>query len=169
MGIVKWATRAALATSAAILVPAVAGATTTTNGNLPVSATISTVCTLSTSAVAFGTVSTISGSSVDAAGGIDVTCTNGASWTAAADVGSGSGATFATRKMTSGSDLLDYTLYTDSGHSNVWGDGSSGNATFSGTGSGSSQSLTVYGRIAAGQTAAPAGSYSDTVAVTVTY
>jgi spore coat protein U-like protein len=168
MEIGKQAMRVALAISAGLLVPTIAGATTT-GGNLGVSATIPTTCTLSTSPVAFGTVISISGSSVDAAGGITVTCTNGASWTAAADAGSGTGASFATRKLASGSNLLSYSLYTDSGRTSVWGDGSTGNATLSGTGSGSAQNVTVYGRIAAGQTGAPAGSYSDTVAVTVTY
>ncbi|HEX4739654.1 MAG TPA: spore coat U domain-containing protein [Allosphingosinicella sp.] len=165
---VKHITGAALAASVAAAFTAPADAATT-SANLGVSATNSSTCTLSTSPVAFGTMNAVSGSSVDAAGSITVTCTNGTSWSAAADAGSGSGATLATRKLVSGGNLLNYALYTDSARTNVWGDGSSGNSTLSGTGSGSAQNVTVYGRIAAGQTGAPAGSYSDTVSVTVTY
>ena len=168
MTMVKHIIGVALASSAAAAFTAPAEATTT-SANLGVGATISSNCTLSTNAVDFGTVNAINGSSVDAAGGITVTCTNGTSWTATADAGSGSGATFATRKMAAGSNLLNYTLYTDSNRTSVWGDGSSGNSTLSGTGSGTAQNVSVYGRIAAGQTSAPAGSYSDTVSVTVTY
>jgi spore coat protein U-like protein len=122
-----------------------------------------------TAPVAFGNVNTISGSNVDATGAISVTCTNGSTWSAGASIGAGTGATFASRKMSAGSNLLNYTLYTDTGRTTVWGDGSTGNSLISGTGTGTAQAVTVYGRIAAGQTSAPAGAYGDTVSVTVTY
>jgi spore coat protein U-like protein len=71
--------------------------------------------------------------------------------------------------MANGANLLNYAVYTDSARSTVWGDGGAGaTATIDGTGSGTAQSTTIYGRIPAGQTV-PAGSYSDTVNVTVTY
>jgi len=150
------------------LFPAAAHAGTATS-NLSVTATVTANCTVSTAAVAFGNVNTISGSNVDGSGGITVTCTNGTTWTAAAGVGSGTGATFASRKMASGGNLLNYSLYTDSGRTSIWGDGSAGNVTIGGAGNGAAQNVTVYGRVAAGQTSVPAGSYSDTVSVTVTY
>lgn len=162
------AARAAAAVIAAAAFATAANAGST-SANLTASATVSATCTLSTSPIAFGPVDTIGGSNVDASGGITVTCTNGAAWTAAAGVGSGTGATFASRKLKSGTDLLNYSLYTDSARTNVWGDGTTGTATFSGTGMGSSQNVTVYGRIGAGQTTVPTGSYSDTVSVTVSY
>ena len=72
--------------------------------------------------------------------------------------------------MASGANLLNYVLYTDSNQTNVWGDGVGGTtATITGTGTGEAQTQTIYGSIPAGQTGAPAGSYADTVAVTVTY
>jgi spore coat protein U-like protein len=141
----------------------------TASSNLGVSATVSANCTISTSSVAFGTVNTISGSNTDATGSISVTCTNGAGWSAAAAAGGGTGATFATRKMTAGANVLNYTLYTDSGRTSVWGDGTVSTSVLSNTGTGVAQSVNVYGRVFSGQTSAPAGSYSDTVAVTVTY
>lgn len=141
----------------------------TVSSNLNVSATVTKACTVTTSPVAFGNIDTRSGSNVDATGGLSVTCTSGTSWSADADVGGGSGATLATRKMTSGSDILNYALYTDSSRSTVWGDGSGTSDTIDSTGTGTVQTITIYGRVPGGQTAAPAGSYADVVAVTVTY
>jgi spore coat protein U-like protein len=163
--------RCALATVAApfALVPSAAMAGTTSSP-LSVTATVTANCTVSATApVAFGNVNTISGSNVDATGAISVTCTNGTTWSAGASIGTGTGATFASRKMTAGSNLLNYSLYTDTGRTTIWGDGSTGNSIIAGTGSGTAQAVTIYGRIGAGQTSAPAGAYSDTVSVTVTY
>lgn len=146
--------------------PAFAATTSTT---LNVDATVTANCTVSSSALSFGTVNPISGTNVDATGGITVTCTNGTAWTATAGVGSGSGATYAARRMTSGANLLSYNIYTDAARANVWGDGTGGTATIGNTGSGVAQNVTVYGRVPSGQTAVPPGGYADTVAVTVTY
>lgn len=141
----------------------------TANSSLGVSATVTANCTVSTSPVAFGSVNTLSGSAVDATGGITVTCTNGTDWTASAGPGGGSGASLATRKMSAGGDKLNYSLYTDSSRSSVWGDGSGSTASIADEGTGTAQNVTIYGRVLSGQTNAPAGSYSDTVSVTVTY
>jgi spore coat protein U-like protein len=157
---------AAILATCAFAAPAMAA---TASSTLSVTATVTANCTVSTSAVAFGNVNTISGSAVDATGSISVTCTNGTAWSAAAGAGGGTGATVAARKMLSGSNLLNYALYSDSGRTTLWGDGTLTTAAITGTGSGSAQSSTIYGRVASGQTSAPAGSYADTVAVTVTY
>ena len=155
-----------IASAAAFATPALAG---TTSSTLNVDATVTANCTVSTSAIAFGNVNPISGANVDATGGISVTCTNGTSWTAAAGVGSGTGASFAARRMSDGSNLLSYNIYTDSGRTTVWGDGTGSTATIGNTGSGSAQAVTIYGRVASGQTSVPPGDYDDTVSVTVTY
>ena len=146
--------------------PALAG---TASSTLSVNATVTANCTVSTTALNFGSVNTLSASAVDGTGGVTVTCTNGSAWTAAADAGSGTGATLATRRLTSGGNALNYALYTDAGRSTVWGDGTGSTATVGNTGSGSAQTFTVYGRIAGGQNGAPAGTYADTVSVTITY
>ena len=142
---------------------------TTTGTTLDVSATVTANCSVSSTALGFGNVDVTSGSNADGTGAISVTCTNGTAWAASADAGGGTGATLATRQMTDGTNLLNYALYTDSGRTTVWGDGVGGTtATISGTGSGTAQSSTIYGRIPSGQTV-PAGAYADTVNVTVTY
>lgn len=157
-----------LIASAAVLAPAAASAATTSS-TLSVDATVTANCTVSTSALAFGAVDPLSGANIDGTGGITVTCTSGTAWTASAGIGSGTGASFTSRRMSDGSNLLNYNLYTTAGRTTVWGDGSGSTGTLGGTGSGSAQSATVYGRIGSGQTSVPPGNYADTVSVTVTY
>jgi spore coat protein U-like protein len=141
----------------------------TASSTMSVTATVTANCTVSTTALAFGNVNTISGSNIDSTGSLSITCTNGTAWAASAGVGSGSGASFANRKMTAGANLLSYNIYTTAARTVVWGDGTSSTATIPGTGTGNAQSVTVYGRVGSGQTSVPAGAYADTVSVTVTY
>lgn len=156
-----------LAAAAVAATPATAATDTSTLG---VSATVTANCQVSTTALAFGDVDVTSGSNVDGTGSFSVTCTNGAGWTATADAGLGTGATLATRKMSDGTNFLNYVLYTDTDRTTVWGDGVGGTtSTIASTGTGSAQDNTIYGRVPAGQTSLPAGAYSDTVTVTVTY
>jgi spore coat protein U-like protein len=154
-----------------ILVAAAAPGTAyaeTQSATMSVSATVTANCTVSTSPVAFGSVDTLGGNH-DATGSVTVNCTNGAAWSAGANQGSGTGATMANRRMTSGANTLTYRLFTDAGRTVTWGDGSTGTAAVAGTGTGSTQSFTIYGRVPSGQTTVRAGSYADTVSVTITY
>ena len=160
----------ALAGVATLAVAAQPAYAATTTSSLSVDATVTANCSVSTTAVNFGSVNVLSGANVDATGGLSVTCTNGTAWAASANAGAGTGASLATRKMASGANLLNYGLYTESTRTTVWGDGAGGTTgTFSGTGSGSAQASTIYARVPSGQTSVPAGSYADTVTVTVTY
>ena len=68
---------------------------------------------------------------------------------------------------TSGGATITYSLYSDSGHTTVWGN-TVGTNTVSATGNGAAQSYTVYGRVPSQSTPA-AATYTDTVTVTVTY
>ena len=154
--------------TAALALPSAAQAQTA-GANLTVNATVTANCTVSTSALDFGNVNTLSGADVDGTGGVTVTCTNGTDWSAAADAGSGTGATLLSRRMTFSGNLLTYSLFTDAARTTVWGDGTGTTATVDDTGTGVAQNFTVYGRVGSGQTTAPAGGYTDTVAVTVTY
>jgi spore coat protein U-like protein len=139
-------------------------ATTTTTFN--VSLTITSNCTVSATAMAFGT-SGIIAANIDASSTVTVTCTNTTPYSVGLDAGTGSGATVTTRKMTSGGATVDYSLYQDNGRSTIWGN-TVGTNTVGGTGNGSGQALTVYGRVPSQSTPAP-GAYSDTITVTVTY
>ncbi|HLH91093.1 MAG TPA: spore coat U domain-containing protein [Xanthobacteraceae bacterium] len=143
--------------------PLAATATTT----FSVSVTLAATCTInSASALSFGNQGILA-TNVDQTSTIQVTCTNTTPYNIGLDAGTGSGATVAARLMTASGATVTYSLYQDSAHSNVWGN-SIGTNTVAGTGNGTGQSYTVYGRVPPQTTPAP-GTYSDTVTVTVTY
>ena len=141
-----------------------AASTTTTFG---VQVALTATCTINSApALNFGTQGILS-ANVDQTSTIQVTCTNSTPYNMGLNAGTGSGATVATRKLTSGGATVNYTLYSDSGRSTVWGNTVSTD-TAAGTGNGGAQSYTVYGRIPTQTTPAP-GTYTDTITVTVTY
>ncbi len=139
----------------------------TATGVMTVTATVSSTCIVGASTLAFSsaTSAAIQAGNIDAAGTVTVNCTAGSAYTISLDAGAGSGATVASRKMTSGSNLLSYSVYTTAARTTVWGDGT---GTVTGTGTGASQSIAAYGRIFAGQVV-PAATYTDTINVTITY
>ncbi len=67
-----------------------------------------------------------------------------------------------------GGNPMAFNVYTDAGHSAIWGDGSTGNVITHGVLNGTFQH-TLYGRIPAGQNTLKAGSYSGLLTITVTY
>ena len=143
--------------------PPAFGATATTT--FAVSATVQAACSISAAALSFGT---YSGAAINATTTITATCTNTTPYSIGLNPGTSADASVTARKMTGpGSSTVAYALYSDSGHSLNWGQ-TVGVDTVSAVGSGSAQSLTVYGQTAAGQLSTP-GSYSDTITVTVTY
>ncbi|HEX4555599.1 MAG TPA: spore coat U domain-containing protein [Xanthobacteraceae bacterium] len=139
----------------------------TSTATFTVQVTVVATCTInSASTLNFGSQGVFT-ANVDQTSTIQVQCTNTTPYTIGLDAGLGSGATVAVRKMTSGGATVNYTLYSDSGRTTVWGT-TIGTNTVAATGNGAAQSYTVYGRIPAQTTPAP-GSYADTVTVTVTY
>ena len=116
--------------------------------------------------LAFGVVTP--GVQRDGSVSISAVCTVGTPYTLALDAGTGTGATVASRRMTSGGDTLEYTLFQDVSRTTLWGDGTGGSSTRSSTGTGLAQSFTVYGRVPS-SAAAAVGTYSDTITVTATY
>lgn len=139
----------------------------TSTATFTVTATVLPTCTVVGGVpLAFGVVTP--GVQRDGSVSITATCTLGTPYTLALDAGTGSGATVAVRRMTSGSDTLQYALYQDTGRTTLWGDGTAGTSVRSGTGTGLTQTFTVYGRVPSGA-AAPVGSYTDTITVTATY
>lgn len=157
-----------LGVMALILAVPGAGRAGTVSTNFNVTATVLNNCIVSASDLAFGSYSASLATPTTANTTVNVTCTSGLAYTVALDGGTNTHSV-AARAMTDGSSHnLTYGLYTSAAFSSLWGDGTSSTVTASGTGSGSTQSLTVYGRIDAAQFI-PAGSYSDRIAVTVSY
>lgn len=127
-------------------------------------------CTLSIPDVSFGTVTQLT-SPIDAATNATVTCTSGASWTLAMSAGSTPGNTYAARRMSlggSGPGTVQYQIYRDPGPANVWGNGTMGTVTRSGTGVGTPQSVPIYLQVPA-QAPQAEGTYRDTVTATLTF
>ncbi len=137
----------------------------TDTANLNVKVTITATCdihSVSPGDVDFGSVPS-SATDVDTTGTLSVNCTSGTDYVIGLD--DGQNASGSVRRMVKGSDHVAYELYKDGARTTRWGnDPASG---LGGTGSGSTQTLSVYGRIASANS--PAGDYSDVVVATVTY
>ena len=134
-------------------------------------------CTVTTTPVNFGAYAPLSGLNRDATGNVAMRCTTlaGLLIDYSIDLGMGSDSTsFSPRKMASGSNRLNYNLYTSGAYTSIWGDGNSGTSHVTGSAtlkllSATTVNHTVYGRIPANQKTLPVGSYSDPVVVTITY
>ncbi|MEI9429835.1 Csu type fimbrial protein [Mesorhizobium sp. Cs1299R1N3] len=142
------------------------GTRQTTSSGSSWTATINPNCAVSASSVNFGSVGVLA-SNTDATGSVTVRCTNTTPYTIGLSAGTGSGATVANRKMTSGVKTVMYSLYSDSARTAIWGN-TIGTDSSAGTGTGLDQIYSVYARAPAQTTPAP-GTYSDTIVVTVTY
>jgi spore coat protein U-like protein len=142
------------------------GSKTTTGGSTVWNATILSNCSVSATGVNFGSSGPIT-SNVDAAGTVTVQCTNSTPYTVALNGGSSGASDPTKRKMSKAAETITYGLYQNSARSQAWGS-TVGTNTVAGTGTGSNQALTVYGRVASQTTPSP-GTYTDSVIVTVTY
>src|SRR5438105_1589729 len=93
----------------------------TANATFNVQVTLTATCIInSASNLNFGSQGVLT-ANVDQSSTIQVQCTNTTPYNIGLDAGAGSGATMAARKMTSGGATVTYSLYSDSGHSTVWG------------------------------------------------
>jgi len=126
-----------------------------------------TIVSISPSSLDFGTQGVLA-ANVNAQLDITVQCTNTTPYNIGLNAGNGAGATVTTRKMTSGSNTINYSLYKDSSRTTLWGDTGTDRVSSTGTGSPQLPAFTVYGQVPAQSTPAP-GTYTDTITVTVTY
>jgi len=142
----------------------------TSGGSFPftVSATVINDCNITATNIDFGA-SGVLGVALSANGTLTAQCTSGDSYSIALNRGATAGASLNDRLMsTGGGSVVHYQLYTAASYTTIWGDGTSGTSTVGSTGSGATQSYTVFGSVAAQTTPAP-GSYSDTITATITY
>jgi spore coat protein U-like protein len=122
-------------------------------------------CNVSTTGLNFGSYDVFSTLNDDVTATINVNCHSGVAYSIWLSSGSG---TFAARTLTNAGKLLTYNLYLDPTHLTIWGDGSAGTGTISGTGRGTNIPTPVYGRIPARQNVR-AGTYSDVITITVNF
>jgi len=169
----KIAALSAMLLGTALSVPAYAG---TGSANMAVTANIGMNCTISTTDIAFGAYDPIvanASSDLDAAGSVTTSCTVGSSGSViiGQGLGEGVGSTDAdpVRRMQGpgAGDYLAYQVYSNDDRSAVWTNTVATGEAYTATGS--AEVMTVYGRVAAGQTTVAEGSYSDTLIVTVNY
>ena len=145
----------------------------TATANLTVQINVTASCTINAATLDFGSTSLLA-TLIDATTTLSVTCTN----TTPYSIGMDNGVNFsATRRMQQGAsgNFIGYAIYTDAARTNPWTTASSSttctaaNSCFLGTGNGSAQSITVYGRVPALGSGPAPGVYTDTVTMTVTY
>jgi len=123
----------------------------------------------SVSPVTFGAYNVFSETPTDAVGSLTYQC----SLLLALDVitinlGTGSSGTYGARTMLNGANALNYNLYMDAARTQVWGDKTGGTSNYAALLNLTAVTLSIYGRIPARQNA-KAGSYSDTVVITLLF
>ncbi len=129
-------------------------------------------CSVSATPINFGSYNVFSAAPLNASGTVTVQCDERPHPRATASIGpSPRSGSFDPRQMKhlTGPDLLNYTLYTNSTRTNIWGDGSGNTFTQNAKVKHKKPTVwTVYGRIPPLQDVS-AGNYSDTLTVTITW
>lgn len=120
-------------------------------------------CTTALVGVVFGSYDTLTNTSLYGTGSVTVTCDMSTSYSLALSPGHG---TLQARQMQSAENILFYNFYTDALRSTIWGDGTGGTSQIGGSGTGAS--YPIYGLIPGGQRI-PAGTYADSVIVTLSF
>ena len=157
-----------IALIAALIGAQSAFAVTTQTSQFQVSLTLQAACTISSSALNFGTQGVLT-SAINQSTSLSVTCTNSAPYSIGLDAGNVTGSAVANRLLQNGAGgpTVAFQLYQDAARSTVWGNTVGSNA-FTGTGNGTAQSISVYGQIAPQSTPA-AGTYSSTITATISF
>jgi spore coat protein U-like protein len=127
-------------------------------------------CTVATIGVNLGSYDPLSASNLTSSGTITVSCSG--TYQAAISIGaSGNSGGFQPRqmRMISGTDLLNYNLYSDSGMTAIWGDGTQSTSTVVVTAKKPKPaSNIVYGRAPSGQNV-QVGQYADSLITTINF
>jgi spore coat protein U-like protein len=131
-------------------------------------------CTITSTPITFGNYDPLSSTALAGTGTLSFSCDSG--------VGVGTGTmpqvllstgsgTYLQRTMTNGANILNYNLYTSASYATVWGDGTAGTGTITGTYAHSNSPptiFTMYGLIPALQNP-PALLYTDSITATVNF
>jgi spore coat protein U-like protein len=140
--------------------------------NMQVVASVDARCSVAISSVQFNTYNPLGVHAtlpLDAQSTISLVCDNGRVVRVRFDQGQhaapGSTTNAPLRRMSDGSDFIDYNLYQDPARTNVWHGGPPGVRP---PGNSYPAFLTIYGRVFPGQ-APTAGSYQDTIVATITF
>lgn len=143
------------------------GNTGISNLYIGVTATAPSGCSMditSASNMDFGTTSTLT-SEVNSSSAIQLQCPSNTQWQLGLSNGLNNVGT--TRRMRNQSNYVRYELYQDSSRTKRWGN-TANTDTYTGTGGANTIVVPVYGKVPV-QNNVPAGSYSDTITVTLSY
>lgn len=154
--------------------PAVAGGSQ--SSTVVITASIPPSCTIGTAAVAFNAYDPVNANAAvpdDQTGDIIIRCTKGAN---GITIGLGNGANNSgnQRRMVNRSNpavTIDYQVYQETGRTIIWGPGDGGSLRSGAdmNGSGTSVTVTMFGRIPPHQLTATAGTYGDTLVSTILF
>jgi spore coat protein U-like protein len=144
-------------------------------GGSSFTATVNADCNISTTALTFSSSPSTIASNIDATATITAQCTNTTPYSIGLDNGSNVSGSQRRMRLGATSNYINYGLYTDAARSISWKTSTSTTSCTSGTstcilgtGTGSDQSTTVYGRVPP-QTAPASGTFSDTIVATITF
>lgn len=163
----------ALLLAVASFAPLSAQAATYSNGTATatflVSLTITSSCTVSANALAFGSKGLLTTAATGSTT-LSVTCSNTTPYNIGLNAGTGTGSTASARLLTgtttgNTTTTVSYKLMQDSALTTNWGT-TQGTDTVAGTGTGSAQTVTIYGQVPTQTTPAP-DTYQSTVTATV--
>jgi spore coat protein U-like protein len=165
-----WGVAVALGVTGALVLTTARTHAGSATASLSVSASVTNNCTISTAALAFGSYDPIvahASSPLDGTGTVTIACTKNSTQTIG--LGLGGNASGSQRRLNAGgADYLNYELYKEAARTNVWGNSGTALLDPGAAPSKAARSITVYGRVAAGQDV-PAGSYTDSVVATVNF
>jgi spore coat protein U-like protein len=134
--------------------------------------TVLAVCTVSTAPADFGSYNVLLPAANDIVTSITVNCNETPPPLVTISIGpSPNSGGFDPRqmKLSGGSEFIDYNLYTDSGRTQIWGDGSGSTFTLSDTVQKKKPwEATIYGRIPPEQDVS-IGTYNETLTVTIVW
>jgi spore coat protein U-like protein len=158
-------------TAASVLTSGFAGAAVYSNGSknttFDVTLTIVADCIIAANNLNFGSSQGVLATAVTANTTLSVTCTNTTPYNVGLSSGTGTGSSGTTRYMSgtgANTSTVAFNLFQTAG-ATQWGN-TQGTDTKSGTGSGTAQTLTVYGQIPAQTTPQP-DAYKSTITATV--
>jgi spore coat protein U-like protein len=123
-------------------------------------------CTVTTTSVNFGSYNVFDTAPTDSTGSVTLNC-NGGAKNVVVEISRGGAPSASLRFMNRGGEVLFYNLYQNAARTIIWGDGAGASPYYLGNPANNQDvRLTIYGRVPAGQDVS-AGTYTDTVTVTV--
>lgn len=141
---------------------------TSVNSNLQTTANLVSTCSLAVNNMSFGNMTPSITGVISATSVVNAICSNGVTYTLSLNAGNGTISNRIMKGVSQGSfENLAYNIYTDSGYTTIFGDGTTG-STISLVGTGSTQATTIYGNLSLNQYLTP-DFYTDNLTITLNY